>query len=128
MPDLADVIPTGDEPRLQAIRGQIGSHQARIKRAQHDYDKEIIEGYDLKRIRDRENIAIAALEAERRSLTATVDLGGALDAKDPVKAFDSEDLMVKRRVIDFLCTVRLYPHPRGKKTFDPETVVVTPKW
>ena len=121
-PDLADAIPTGDEPRLQAIRAQIGTHQARVKRAQHDYDQEIIEGYDLKRIRDRENTAIAALEAERRSLTATVDLGGVLDAKDPVTAFDNADLMIKRRVIDFFCTVRLYPHPRGRKTFDPETV------
>lgn len=125
--DLADAIPTGDEPRLQAIRTQIGTHQARIKRAQHDYDQEIIEGYDLKRIRDRETTAIAAIEAERRSLTVTTDLGGVLDARDPVTAFDETDLMIKRRVIDFLCEVRLYRHPRGKKTFDPATVKVTPK-
>lgn len=35
--------------------------------------------------------------------------------------------MIKRRVIDFFATVRLYPHPRGKKKFDPETVQITPK-
>lgn len=126
-PDLADTIPTGDEPRLQAIAAEIGARQAKIKRAQSDYDNEIIEGYDLKRVRERENTAIAALEAERRSLTATTDLGGVLDARDPVKAFEDADLMIKRRVIDFLCTVRLYPHPQGRKTFDPETVKVTPK-
>lgn len=126
-PDLVDAIPTQDGPRLQAIAAEISSRQARILRAQSDYDEMLIEGFDLKRIRDRENTAIAALEAERRSLTATTDLGGVLDAKDPVAAFDAADLMVKRRVIDFLCTVRLYPHPRGKKTFDPETVKVVPK-
>lgn len=74
------------------------------------YELELFERYDcLKRVRDREDTAIAALEAERRSLTATVNLGGVLDAKDPVMAFDNADLMIKRRVIDFFCTVRLYP-------------------
>ncbi|GAB3616540.1 recombinase family protein [Okibacterium endophyticum] len=126
-PDLHDVIPTGDEPRVQAMQAEIGTRQAKIKRAAHDYDEEIIEGYDYKRIKDRELTAIAALEAERRLLTATTDLGGVLDAKDPVKAFEDADLMIKRRVIDFFCTVRLYPHPQGRKIFDPETVQVLPK-
>src|SRR5699024_11072880 len=128
VPDLAGVIPQRDNPRVQAVQAQIGTHQARLRRAQHDYDEMLIEGYDLRRIRDREETVIAALESELRTLTATGDLGGVLDAKDPVKAFDGADLMIKRRVIDFLCTVRLYPHPRGRKTFDPETVIVTPKW
>lgn len=126
-PDLAGLIPSADEPRLKAIEAQIGVHEAKIKRAQRDYDAEIIEGYDLKRTRDRENAEIVKLELERRSLTVSVELGGVLDAKDPVAAFDDADLMVKRRVIDFLVEVRLHPHPRGKKTFDPETVQVTPK-
>lgn len=126
-PDLADLIPSQDEPRLLAIQAQVKTHEARIKRAQHDYDELVIEGFDLKRIRERENTAIAALEAERRSLTVTTDLGGVLDAPDPVVAFDAADLMIKRRVIDFLCEVRLHPAPRGRKAFDPETVKVTPK-
>ncbi len=33
----------------------------------------------------------------------------------------------QRRVIDFFVEVRLYPRPLGKKTFDPETVQVTPR-
>lgn len=126
-PDLADAMPTADEPRLQAISAEIGSRQARLLRAQHDYDADLIEAYDLKRTRNREYPAIASLEAERRALTATTDLGGVLDAKDPVAAFDAADLMIKRRVIDFFCVVRLRPHPRGRKGFDPATVDVLPK-
>lgn len=126
-PDLADTIPTGDEPRLQAITTEVGERQAKVKRAQNDYDAGDIEGYDYRRVKERERTAIDALEAERRSLTATTDLGGVLDAPDPVAAFDNADLMIKRRVIDFFVTVRLYPHPRGKKGFDPATVKVTPK-
>lgn len=126
-PDLHDIMPNRDEPRLQVIEASIRGHEAKIRRAQHDYDEEIIQGFDLRRVRERAQTAIAALEAERRSLTATTDLAGVLDADDPVAAFDAADLMIKRRVIDLLCTVRLYPHPRGKKKFDPETVKVVPK-
>ncbi|GAA4395456.1 recombinase family protein [Brevibacterium pityocampae] len=126
-PDLADALVLPDEPRLDAIRELIAKHEAKIKRAQADYDAEIVEGFDLKRIRDAENAEIAQLEQEKRQLTTTEDLGGVLDAADPVAAFDEADLMIKRRVIEFFATVRLYPHPRGKKTFDPETVQITPK-
>lgn len=126
-PDLVDTIPSPDEPRIQAIKAQIGVHQARIKRAQSDYDDDFIEGFDLKRIREAELAKIDRLEQERRSLTVTVDLGGVLDAKDPAKAFDDADLMIKRRVIDFFMTITLHPHPRGRKTFDPATVEIVPK-
>ncbi|WPB91129.1 recombinase family protein [Streptomyces malaysiensis] len=126
-PDLRDVMPDQDDPRIAEIDEQIAQHKGKVKRAESDYDAEIIEGFDLKRIRDRENARIDALEAERRKLTATVGLSPVLDAKDPVRAFEDADLAIKRRVIDFFVEVRLYPHPRGRKTFDPETVKVTPK-
>lgn len=126
-PDLVDTIPSPDEPRIQAIKAQIGIHQARIKRAQSDYDNDFIQGFDLKRNREAEIAKIDRLEQERRSLTVTVDLGGVLDAKDPAKAFDDADLMIKSRVIDFFMTVTLHPHPRGKKAFDPATVQIVPK-
>ncbi|MCP3424824.1 recombinase family protein [Rothia sp. AR01] len=126
-PDVRDALSARDEPRLKALQDEVGVHEGRIMRAQNDYDEEIIEGRDLKRIRDRESAYIEALNKERRALTATTDLGGVLDAVDLVKAFDDADLAIKRRVIDFFCEVRLYPAPRGRKVFDPETVKVTPK-
>lgn len=126
-PDLKDALPSRDEPRLRAIQAQIAAHEGKIKRAQHDYDEEIIESYDLKRVRERENAKIVVLEAERTALTATTDLGGVLNAESPVAAFDDADLAIQRRVVDFFCTVELLPAPRGRRTFDPETVRVTPK-
>lgn len=125
--DLVDTIPSPDEPRIQAIKAQIGIHEARVKRAQSDYDEELIVGHDLKRIREGEVAKIAALEKERSSLTVTGDLGGVLDAKDPAKAFDDANLMIKRRVVDFFMTISLHPHPRGRKTFDPATVEIIPR-
>lgn len=118
-PDLRDAIPSQDEPQLKAIAAQIAVHQGELKRAWNDYQKNYLEGWEYRIKKDAENTAITALEAELKKLTATTDLGGVLDAKNPVKAFDDADLMVKRRIIDFFCTVRLYPHPRGKKRLIP---------
>ncbi|PUB29634.1 DNA invertase Pin-like site-specific DNA recombinase [Promicromonospora sp. AC04] len=126
-PDLADTLPTRDEPRLKRIDAQIDLHKGKIARAQYDYDNEIIEGFDLKRVREREKTFITALETERDKLVIGSDLGPVLRSSDPVMAFDAADLMIKRRIVDFFCTVRLHPHPRGKKNFDPATVEITPK-
>lgn len=47
------------------IDAAISEQRARILRARRDYDDEIIEGRDLKRIRDAVEARIAQLEAER---------------------------------------------------------------
>ncbi|WP_442545187.1 recombinase family protein [Arthrobacter sp. KN11-1C] len=125
--DLLDAVPLADEPRLRDIQLRILEHQGRIKRAQHDYDAEIIEGMDLKRIRARENAAIADLEVERLRLVGGSDLKVILGAEDPLVAFDGADVAIKRRIIDYFFTVSLFPHPRGRKAFDPSTVKVEPK-
>lgn len=126
-PDLRNLLPSRDEPRMRAIAAEIEQHRGRITRAQADYDEEIIEGRDMKRIRDKAEAAISALEAERVKLTAGTSASPVLEAEDPVAAFDAADLATQRAVIDALCEVYLRPHPRGRRPFDPETVVVAPK-
>ncbi len=123
-PDLANLLPSRDEPRLHEIKSKIGQHRAKIARAQRDYDAEVIEGRDLKRVRDHEDAAIALLEAERVRLAASATAGTVLGSQDPVAAFQAADLSAKRGVIEALCEVRIHGHPRGVKRFDPNTVVI----
>lgn len=125
-PDLRNLLPSRDEPRMGVIAAEIEQHRGRIARAQADYDGEIIEGRDLTRIRDKAEAAITALEAERVRLASGTNASEVFAAKDPVTAFDAADLATKRSVIDALCEVRLHPHPRGRKPFDPATVTITP--
>lgn len=126
-PDLRMLLPSRDEPRARAIATEIDHHRGRVKRAQADYDAEYIDGAHLKRTRDREGAAVAALEAERIRLTAGSSASPILGAEDPVAAFNHADLATQRAVVDVLCTVRLHPHPRGRKAFDPDTVEITPR-
>lgn len=122
--DLADLLPSRNQPRLSEIKEEVGRHRARIARAQRDYDAEIIEGRDLKRVRDREEAAITQLENERIGLTASASAAPVLGADDPAEAFDLADLGARRSVIDALCTVRLHPHPRGVKSFNAKSVSI----
>lgn len=94
-----------DEPRLIAIQAEIEERQGEILRAPTDYDTWIIEGFDLKRVCDEQKLAIAGLEIERLRLSIGSELDVVLGARKAVKAFDGVDLAVKRRIIDFFCTV-----------------------
>ncbi|AGP31195.1 DNA recombinase [Corynebacterium terpenotabidum Y-11] len=117
--------PHADEPRLREIKDKINEHRAKIRRAQRDYDDELIEGLDLKRVRDRVNAAIDTLEVERLRLSLGRNAHGVVSSKDPVAAFDNGDLATRRSTIEVLCEVRLHHHPRGRKTFNPDTVTIS---
>lgn len=106
------------------INAAISEQRARILRAQHDYDEEIIEGRDLKRIREAAEARIAQLESERLIQGQAAALAPVLGSDSPSQTFLDASLEVQRQVIDALATVTLLPHPRGKKTFNPDTVVI----
>lgn len=60
----------------------------------------------------------------QRDYDEIIDLGLAQRAENLASAFDNLALGAQGAVIDVLCEVRLYPHPRGVKRFDPDTVQV----
>ncbi|MDK1359653.1 recombinase family protein [Arthrobacter sp. zg-Y1219] len=125
LPDLRDLLPSADAPRMRELKADIDDHRARIHRAQRDYDQEIIEGFDLKRIRDRENAAIDILEVERLRLTVTTSAHAVLGSSDPVGTFDAGDLGLRRSTIEMLCEVHLFSHPRGVRIFDSDSLSIT---
>lgn len=125
LPDLRDLLPSADAPRMREIKEEIEEHRARIHRAQRDYDQELIEGFDLKRIRDRENAAIDTLEVERLRLTVTSSANAVLGSSDPVGTFDGGDLGLRRSTIEVLCRVHLFSHPRGVRTFNSDSLSIT---
>ncbi|MGI8307183.1 hypothetical protein [Saccharopolyspora hattusasensis] len=83
-------------------------------RAESDYDAEIIEGFDLKRTRDRENAHIDALERERRKLTMSNGLGPVLEAKGPVAEFNAANLIDPSPGCRLLRRSEAPPAPAGK--------------
>ena len=77
-------------------------------------------------MRDKKRAEIEELEKQRLRLVGNASLDPILTADDPAGAFDSSDLARRRSIIEALCTVTLFPHPRGIKAFDGSDVKI--KW
>lgn len=123
-----DALRTGahveDNPTTVGISAAISEQRAKIMRAQRDYDAEIIEGHDLKRVRAAAETRIHELESERLLHGRTSVLVPILGSDDPAQAFREGSLDVRRSTIDALAVVTLYPHPKGRKGFDPASVEI----
>ena len=89
----------GDSPAIRGISAAISEQRARILRAQRDYDAEVIEGRDLKRVRDAAEERIAELEAERLTVGHFGRLAPVLGTDDPAQAFREGSLDLRRQVI-----------------------------
>jgi hypothetical protein len=118
--DLANLLPTTDESGAAQMQEEIERQRGRILRARVDYSAELIDGLMFKEMKLEAETMIDRLEGERLSLSGDSAALPVLAADDPVHAFSSADLSTMRAVIDTLCTVHLYPAPRGRKMLDPE--------
>lgn len=121
--DATERVPTSEDN--PAVNAAISEQRARIARAQHDYDEGIIEGHDLKRVREAAEARIEELEAQRLAHGRGAGLVAILGTDDPVAAFRAASLETRRGVIDTLVTVDLLPSVRGRRGFDPASVRVT---
>lgn len=116
-----------DSSRTNAVDAEISDQRAKISRAQHDYDEEIIEGHDLKRVRGAAEERIRELEAQKALEGRSGALWPILDTDDPPAVFRDSSLEIRRQVIDALATVTVFPQPRGRKGFDPASVEIVLK-
>ncbi|XBH22244.1 recombinase family protein [Jonesiaceae bacterium BS-20] len=119
MVEVADGGPHG-----AGIDSAISDQRARILRAEADYDAEIIEARDLKRVRDAAEARIQELEAVKLIQGRVGTLSPILGVEDPATAFQEASLDLRRQTIDTLATVTLLAQPRGRKGFKIESVVV----
>jgi hypothetical protein len=116
-----------DDDRVASLVDMQQTERDRIERARADYKSELIDGGLYAEIRDEAEAEIARLDAERLAMTAGSAASSILLAPSPVAAFEDADLAARRATIDLLCEVCLFLAPRGRKTFDPETVRIIPK-
>ena len=122
-PDLAALLldrGTDAAPYLAEIDRQ----KRLLRRAEEDYQAELIEGPLYKTTRDAARTALRQAEDALADLTSASPAAAVIGAPDPVQAYADADLMGRRGVLDLLMTVRLLPGTRYSRTFDPETVQI----
>jgi DNA invertase Pin-like site-specific DNA recombinase len=121
-PDLAELLAVDDGTAAAGRAAEIKRLRARLVKIESDYDAELIDGRRFKTASDKVKAELATVESAQRRDRAAGAHDGILRAPDPVAAFDASSLMIKRSILDALVTVSLLPAPRGRKTFDPDTV------
>ncbi|WP_430297995.1 recombinase family protein [Sinomonas sp. B1-1] len=123
-PDVADLVTAPAPEDLEAAER---ARKARLSIAatEADYDADRIDGHRYKVKTDRLKAELAAAEAAMQRLANPAS--SVLLSNDPVAAFDSSPLMIRRTVVDTLCEVLIHPAPRGSRTFDPASVELRPR-
>lgn len=123
-PDVAAALHTEDDDEARRLGDEARRLRGRLERIGADYDADLIDGQRYAVAREKVQAELAAVDAARARLLAPAAAAGTLLAPDPVAAFDAAPLMIRRSVIDALCTVTLHPGRHGSRTFDPESVVI----
>lgn len=121
-PDVVDLLTPEDSAEARAIGEQVKRLRARIERIASDYDAEMIDGQRYKVATAKAEAELAEARRLQARLATAKGAAATLLAENPVAAFDAAPLMIKRTVLDALCTVVLHPAPRGRKGFDPASV------
>lgn len=126
--DLADLLVGDDNEKVEEIKAERAKAEARIRKVEAEDAAENIEGRNLQRIRSHQREIIQQLTDQRNHLAVNDRAGGILGAKDPVRAYLAATMPERRTVIDVLRTVILHPAPRGRRTFDPDSVEIRWKY
>lgn len=122
--DLADLIAPEESAQAKEANEKVRRLHARLAQIEEDYDAENIDGRRYKVATEKAQAQLAEAQRVQTRLNAGMAAAAMLSADDPVAAFDAAPLMIRRNVIDALCVVSVGPTPRGRKTFDPDSVRV----
>jgi site-specific DNA recombinase len=120
-PDLVKLLPDPNEGNTKQLLKELSDLRIRLKVIEDDYDAGHIDGQRFAIASERVKTQLGQVEARIGSNAS--DATQILRANNPAKAFFEAPLMLKRAAIGVLCTFKLHPAPRGRKNFDPESVV-----
>lgn len=124
-PDLRDLLPcTTTNDQLVALDKTITECRRRLRVVKDDYDEGYIDGPRYKSAAAKWQQRLDEAQSRRAALTVGTAASKILNADDPVAAFDAASLGLQRSTIDAVMEVRLHPHPRGSRTFNPDTVQI----
>lgn len=126
-PDLADLVTVPSNDESGVLSAEVTRLRQRLERIEADYDADLIDGKRYAVATAKTRAELDAAEQARARATATGALATLLAAQDPAAAFLDAPLGTRRAILDEYLDVRLHRAPRGRRTFDPDTVVVTRK-
>lgn len=123
-PDAARFLEDRDRPDAEALRGRRLALTSRLETLAELVGDGAMDAATYRRQVTKVRQDLAAVEAEQAA-AGSVDLLGPLVHADDVRAaWDSLGTTRQREVIRFLVDVTIFPPGRGRRAFDPRTVLL----
>jgi site-specific DNA recombinase len=122
--DLAELLATEGDTETRKLGAEVTRLRHRLIRIEDDYDAGSIDGRRFRIATEKARAALATAEAALARGNAGRGAAVLLRSADPVATFDAAPLMLQRAALDALMTVKLQPTPRGRNTFDTDTVKI----
>lgn len=126
-PDARGLLIDKNRPNAKALRTQANALRAKLEGLAVDYAEDRLTWAQMNIINERTRARLAEVETEMADAGRVDVLGPLIAAADPENYWLTMDTDRRRLVIDILATVQVYPPGRGVRTFNPDTVIVTPK-
>lgn len=125
--DVREALTPTDEAEVARLDAAAKELRNRLAATEDDYDTDLIDGARYKAKTSKINAELESVEHERIKLLAGTEAAAIIANSSVADQFRGDNLDAKRALVEAFVEVRLYPHPRGQKAFDPETVKVSPK-
>lgn len=123
-PDVAGILATSPNAKVSELTSKANGLRARRETVGADYDSGVIDGERYRIARDKIDAELKGIDLELATLLSDNVVGSLMGEKNPAQAFLDAPLATQRAVVKATVIVRLYPAPRGSRTFNPETVQV----
>jgi site-specific DNA recombinase len=98
--------------------------EARLQAIENDYDEGVIDGRRYQVASDKVREQLVEVYGKQAAIVGGNALAEVMGSSAPAEAFTNATLGVRRVIIDSLVTVSLLHTKRGKKGFDPDSVVI----
>jgi DNA invertase Pin-like site-specific DNA recombinase len=126
-PDAADLLRDDKRPDIDALRSEAMAMRARLDQLATDWADGAMTSSQLRTATSRLRSKLALTES-RMADAGRVDVLGPLVLAGDVRAvWEALSTARQRVVIDALMIIKLMPPGQGRRTFRPETVIITPR-
>lgn len=125
--DAKDLLVNDDRPDVAGLRQEAEALRVRIRELGELFDEGEIGKAEYKDRKARMQTKLLGLEEQTQHADRSPILADLIGAGDVRARWEQLDLERQRQVVDLLCTVTLFSQGSGRRSFDPEKIVIVPK-
>ncbi|ROP40703.1 recombinase family protein [Saccharothrix texasensis] len=126
-PDAADLLTTRTGPDVTELRDEANALRARLDALAVEFADGSLTQSQLRAATERLRTRLKDTESQLADAGRASLLGPLLAAEDVAAAWEALDDHRRRAIVDAIMYVVVFPVGRGRRNFDPDTVLVLPR-